>query len=233
MKIDIITGFPGILEAPLNESMIRQGRIKEIVEIELHDLREYTDDKHRTIDDYPYGGGAGMVLKVEPLVLALEEVFKKVPQDNTSIIMPAPKGQKLNQNAITKLSLKENLVFICGHYKGIDERIHEFFPITEVSIGDYILSSGEIGTLVIVDAVVRLLPGVMSDIDSAWTDSFSDHLLDAPCYTRPETFRGKSVPKVLLSGNHKQIEEWIQNKRIEATKKSRPDLYDKYNKTIN
>lgn len=233
MRIDIITGFPKILETPLNESMIRQGRLKEAVEFGLHDLRDYTYDKHHTIDDYPYGGGAGMVLKVEPLVLALEEVFKKYPQDKAQIIMPGPKGQKLDQILVTKLSLKDHLVFICGHYKGIDERIHEFFPITEISIGDYILSSGEVGTLVMIDAIVRLLPGVMSDIDSAWTDSFNDNLLDAPCYTRPETFRGKEVPEVLLSGNHKRIKEWAQKQREQATKNRRPDLYDKYNKSIN
>jgi tRNA (guanine37-N1)-methyltransferase len=233
MRVDIITGFPGILEAPLNESMIRQGRLKKAVEFGVHDLREYTEDKHRTIDDYPYGGGAGMVLKVEPLVLALEDLFSKYPQEKAQIIMPGPKGQKLDQDLSTKLSLKEHLVFICGHYKGIDERIHEFFPITEISIGDYILSSGEIGTLVIVDTIVRLLPSVMSDIDSAWTDSFSDNLMDAPCYTRPENYRNKKVPEILLSGNHKLIEDWIQKKRVELTKKLRPDLYDKYNKTIN
>ncbi|MBN2424335.1 MAG: tRNA (guanosine(37)-N1)-methyltransferase TrmD [Calditrichaceae bacterium] len=228
MHIDIITGFPGILEAPLNESMIRQSQRKNAVNIKLHNLRDFTKDKHKTIDDYPYGGAAGMVLKIEPLILALDAIFEEYSVDESVIIMPSPRGQKLDQEMVTKLSLASHLVFICGHYKGIDERVNDFYPVREISLGDYILSAGEIAVLAMVDSIVRLLPGVMSDIDSAWTDSFNDLLLDAPYYTRPEVFRGKKVPEVLLSGNHKNIDEWRQQQREKITRERRPDLYEKY-----
>ncbi len=232
MRIDIITGFPGILEAPLNESIIKIGRKKKIAEINLHDLRDYTDDRHRTIDDYPYGGGPGMVLKVEPLVRALREVFKEAPEKEARILLPSPRGQRFNHKAAVGLSLEKHLVFLCGHYKGIDQRIHEFFNIDEISIGDYVLSSGEIATLAIVDSVVRLLPGVIKDIESAWSDSFSEELLDAPYYTRPEIYEGKRVPKILLSGNHADIGKWRQEVRERDTRERRPDLYENYQKSI-
>ncbi len=232
MRIDIITGFPKILEEPLNQSIIKIGRQKQIVEIVLHDLRNYTEDRHRTIDDYPYGGGPGMVLKVEPIARALRDIFKTHPEEEADILLTSPRGRTLNQKVATELSLKQHLVFICGHYKGIDERVHELFDISEISIGDYVLSSGEIAALVVVDSVVRLLPGVIKDIESAWSDSFSDHLLDAPYYTRPEVFEEKEVPKVLLSGNHAHIEQWRQKQREAITQKRRPELYKNYLKSI-
>ncbi len=232
MRIDIITGFPKILEEPLNQSIIKIGRQKQIVEIVLHDLRDYTEDRHRTIDDYPYGGGPGMVLKVEPIVRALRDIFKTYPKKEADILLTSPRGRTLNQKVATELSLKEHLIFICGHYKGVDERVHELFDISEISIGDYVLSSGEIATLAIVDSVVRLLPGVIKDIESAWSDSFSDYLLDAPYYTRPEVFENTEVPKVLLSGNHAHIEQWRQKQREAITQKRRPELYKNYLKSI-
>lgn len=232
MRIDIITGFPKILEGPLSESIIKMGRRKNAVDIEIHDLRDFTTDKHRTIDDYPYGGGPGMVLKIEPFYKAMKKIFSNREVNKAHIIMPSPKGRTFTQSVATELSLKEHLVFLCGHYKGIDERIHEFYRIDEISIGDYILSSGEISTLVIIDSIVRLLPGVIKDINSAWTDSFAEDLLDVPYYTRPEEFMGKKVPDVLLSGNHQKIEEWRQEMREKITKERRPDLYRKYLKSI-
>lgn len=231
MRIDIITGFPDIVEAPLNESIIKMGRQKGAVEIVIHNLRDYTDDKHKTIDDYPYGGGPGMVLKVEPIVRALDAVFSDFAPDKANILLPSPRGKMLTQSKVTRYSLQEHLVIICGHYKGIDERVHDFYKIEEISIGDYILSAGEIAALVLVDAIVRLLPGVLKDIDSAWTDSFSDDLLDAPYYTRPADFRGIRVPEVLISGDHQRIEKWRWQKREEITRKRRPDLYEKYSKS--
>ena len=232
MRIDIITGFPGILEAPLNESIIKIGRKKKIVEINLYDLRKYTDDRHRTIDDYPYGGGPGMVLKVEPIVRALRDIFSGTPREEARVLLPSPRGRQFNHKAAVSLSLEKHLIFLCGHYKGIDQRIHEFFEINEISIGDYVLSSGEIAALAIVDSVVRLLPGVIKDIESAWRDSFSEDLLDAPYYTRPEEYEGKSVPKILLSGNHADISNWRQEMREKDTRERRPDLYENYQKSI-
>jgi len=232
MQIDIITGFPKILAGPLNESILRIGQQKGKAKIMLHDLRDYTDDKHRTIDDYPYGGGPGMVLMVEPIVRALRGIFADSDSQKARILLTSPRGRKFDQERAVKLCLDEHLVIVCGHYKGIDERIHDFFEIEEISIGDYVLSSGEAAALVITDAVVRLLPGVIKDIDSAWTDSFNDNLLDAPYYTRPENFENKKVPDVLLSGNHKKIDEWREQKRKEVTKARRPDLYENYKKSI-
>ena len=232
MRIDIITGFPGILKAPLNESIIKIGRKKKIVEINLYDLRDYTDDRHRTIDDYPYGGGPGMVLKVEPMVRALRDIFKETGEKEAQILLPSPRGRRFSHKEAVRLSLKKHLVFLCGHYKGIDQRIHEFFDIHEISVGDYVLSSGEIAALAMVDSVVRLLPGVIKDIESAWSDSFSEDLLDAPYYTRPESFEGKAVPKILLSGNHADIGKWRQEMREKDTRERRPDLYENYQKSI-
>lgn len=232
LRIDIVTGFPAMLESVLNESMIKKGRDNNAVSIHLHDLRNYTDDKHRTIDDYPYGGGPGMVLKVEPFIRCLEKIKKETEFDKAKIILMTPRGEKFSQKKAVQFCLEEHLIFLCGHYKGIDERIHDYCEISELSIGDYILSSGEISALVVVDSIVRLLPGVLKDIDSAWTDSFSDYLLDAPYYTRPEEFEGFKIPEVLKTGDHKKIEQWREQKKIEVTKKIRPDLYKKYLKTI-
>lgn len=217
-----------MLQGPLNESILRIAQKKGLAEILVHDLRDYTDDRHKTIDDYPYGGGPGMVLMVEPMVRALRDVFKDTDENKARILLTSPRGRLLTQKAATRLSLDEHLVILCGHYKGIDERVHDFFEIEEISIGDYVLSAGEVAALVIVDSVVRLLPGVIKDIDSAWTDSFNDCLLDAPYYTRPEKFEGKTVPEVLLSGHHKKIADWRLQIREKITKERRPDLYEKY-----
>jgi len=232
MNIDVISGFPQIVQEPLNQSMIKIGRRNGVVQIRIHDLRDFTTDRHKTIDDYPYGGGPGMVLKIEPVVKALDAVFESLDPKKAKVIMPTPRGIPLTQELITKLSLQDHLVFVCGHYKGIDERVHAFYEIEEISIGDFILSSGEIAALVIIDAVIRLLPGVLKDIDSAWTDSFTDYLLDVPYYTRPEDFRGVRVPEVLLTGNHAAIDRWRQEQRETTTRERRPDLYKKYRKNI-
>jgi tRNA (guanine37-N1)-methyltransferase len=232
LRIDLVTGFPAMLETILNESMIKKGRDNKAVTINVHNLRDYTEDRHKTIDDYPYGGGPGMVLKIEPFVRCLEKINETADVSKAEVILMTPRGKTFTQKDATKLTLKKHLVFLCGHYKGIDERIYDFCKINEISIGDYILSSGEISALVVVDAVVRLLPGVLKDIDSAWTDSFTDYLLDSPYYTRPEAFRDISVPQVLVTGNHEKIENWRMEEKKKITKKNRPDLYKKYLKTL-
>lgn len=232
LRIDLVTGFPDMLETVLNESMIKKGRDNKAVTIHLHNLRDYTEDKHKTIDDYPYGGGPGMVLKIEPFVRCLEKINEQADTSNAEIILMTPRGKIFTQKEATKLTLKKHLIFLCGHYKGIDERIYDFCKINEISIGDYILSSGEISSLVVVDTIVRLMPGVLKDINSAWTDSFSDYLLDSPCFTRPEDYRGIKVPEVLVTGNHEKIEKWRSDQKKKITKKNRPDLYKKYLKSI-
>jgi tRNA (guanine37-N1)-methyltransferase len=232
MQIDIITAFPKMVSLPLQESIVGRAISKNLVCINTHDLRDWTDDKHHTIDDTPYGGGAGMVYKVEPLYKCLTEIIENTESDNREIILTSPRGEVFDQEKAIKLSLIDHLVIICGHYKGIDQRIKAFFPIRELSIGDYIISGGEIPATVLVDAVVRLLPGVLSDIDSALTDSFNDYLLDCDYYTRPEKYRGIAVPEVLLSGDHKKIENWRIEQKEKITQKQRPDLYKKYIKKI-
>ncbi len=230
MQIDIITAFPKMVSAPLRESIVGRAISKNLVCIYTHDLRDWTEDKHRTIDDAPYGGGAGMVYKIEPLYKCLKEIFENSESENREIILTSPRGEIFDQGKAIKLSLIDHLIIICGHYKGIDQRIKSFFPMKEMSIGDFILSGGEIPAVVMIDAMVRLLPGVLSDIDSAMTDSFNDYLLDCDYYTRPEEFKGITVPKVLLSGDHKKIEDWRLEQRENITQKQRPDLYKKYDK---
>lgn len=232
MQIDIITAFPQIVTEPLQQSIIKRAQQNNIVTINVHDLRKWAKDRHKTIDDAPYGGGAGMIFKIEPLYDCLSEICEGDSEGKVKILLTSPRGEKLSQEKATKLSIKESLIIICGHYKGVDERIKLFFPIEEISIGDFVLSGGEIPALAIVDAVVRLLPGTISDIDSAWTDSFSENLLDCDYYTRPESFNGERVPVVLLSGDHSKISEWREKKRIEITKNNRPDLYIKYKEEL-
>ena len=232
MQIDIITAFPKMVSLPLRESIVGRAISKNLVRIITHDLRDWTDDKHQTIDDTPYGGGAGMVYKVEPLYKCLTEILENTESDNREIILTSPRGAVFDQEKAIKLSLIEHLVIICGHYKGIDQRIKAFFPVRELSIGDYILSGGEIPAVVFVDAVVRLLPGVIGDIDSAMTDSFNDYLLDCDYYTRPERYNGIAVPEILLTGDHKKIEDWRLKQKETITQKQRPDLYKKYIKKI-
>jgi tRNA (guanine37-N1)-methyltransferase len=229
MIIDVITAFPSIVKPPLEQSIIKRAVQGEIVKINIHDLRNWTRDKHQTIDDTPYGGGAGMVFKVEPLYDCLSELTKK-SETEPAVYLTSPRGEVLDQNLSVKLSLKKHIILISARYKGVDERIKQFFEIEEISIGDYVISGGELATLVIIDSIVRLLPGAISDIDSAWSDSFNDNLLDCNYYTRPEIFKGYSVPSVLLSGDHKKISEWRHKERVEITRKCRPDMYEKYKK---
>jgi tRNA (guanine37-N1)-methyltransferase len=222
MRIDIVTGFPKLLRSPLNESIIRQAKRKKLVQIRVHDLRSYTHDKHHTIDDTPYGGGAGMILKPEPIFECIESLQQKRNYDE--VIFLTADGETLNQNIANELSLKKNLILLCGHYKGVDERVRETLVTREISIGDYVLTGGELPALVLVDAVVRLIPGVLGDSESLLTDSFQDGLLDCPQYTKPSTYRSLSVPAVLLSGNHQAIERWRHQQRIERTRQRRKKM---------
>jgi tRNA (guanine37-N1)-methyltransferase len=222
MRIDILTGLPKLLESPLQESILRRAQDKGKVELFVHDLRDYTHDKHKTIDDSPYGGGAGMVLKPEPVFECVEKLKEDRPYDE--VILLAADGQQLTQPLANELSLKQNLILICGHYKGVDERVRETLVTRAVSIGDYVLTGGELAAAVVVDAVVRLVPGVLNDSESALSDSFQDGLLGAPHYTRPPDYRGMKVPDVLLSGNHCDIERWRQEQRLHRTQDRRSDL---------
>jgi len=231
MIIDVITAFPMMVSGPLQNSMIGRAVKQGLTRINVHDLRDWTRDRHRTIDDTPYGGGAGMIYKVEPLYDCLKDLTKNAGE-NVKIILTSPQGQLFSQTEAVKSSLLEHIIIICGHYKGVDERIKKFFPIDEISIGDFILSGGEIPALALIDAIVRLIPGVLGDIDSAFTDSFSDGLLDCDYYTRPENFKGEKVPEVLLSGDHRKIDGWRQKRREELTRTKRPDVYERYLKEI-
>lgn len=222
MRIDIVSGVPKILRSPLQESIIKQAKKKKLVEISIHDLREYAHDKHRMIDDKPYGGGAGMILKPEPIFECIESLRKKRSYDE--IIYVTADGEKFTQKVANDLSLKKNLLFLCGHYKGVDERVRKALVTREISLGDYVLTGGELAALVIVDAVVRLIPGVLGDGESLLTDSFQDNLLDAAWYTRPAEYRGMKVPDELLSGDHKKIERWRSEKRLKKTRERRKDL---------
>ncbi|MCJ7508445.1 MAG: tRNA (guanosine(37)-N1)-methyltransferase TrmD [candidate division Zixibacteria bacterium] len=222
MKIDILTIFPKMVEFPLKQSLIGRALEKGIVEIKIQDIRDFAKDKHATVDDVPFGGGSGMVMKMEPLTLALESVLDSSVQSR--IVLTTAQGRRFDQKKAKELSLEKHLVIICGHYKGIDERIKELFPIEEISIGDYVLTGGEFASLVIVDAVVRLIPGVLGDFESAQADSFLEGILGYPEYTRPKEFRGKEVPEILLSGDHKKIRLWRREKALRKTLETRPEL---------
>jgi tRNA (guanine37-N1)-methyltransferase len=219
MRVDIITGLPKLLESPLQESILKRAQNKEIVKIIVHDLRAYTYDKHNTIDDAPYGGGAGMVLKPEPFFECVEAL--KVQRQYDEIIFLAADGEVFTQKIATQLSLKNNLMLLCGHYKGVDQRVREVLATREISIGDYVLTGGELAAVVVIDAVIRLIPGVLNDGESALTDSFQDGMLGCPQYTRPAEYRGMAIPDVLLSGNHLEIEQWRQEQREQRTKRLR------------
>jgi len=222
MQIDILTLFPEMFEGPFNYSILKRAKEKGLVMINLYNIRQWTIDKHHTVDDYAYGGGAGMVMMAEPIVRCIEDLKSKRCYDE--IIYLSPDGDLLNQGLANQFSIKQNLLFLCGHYKGIDERIREHFITREVSIGDYVISGGEMAAMVLTDAIVRLLPGVLNDETSALSDSFQDHLLSPPVYTRPADFRGLCVPDILLSGNDKEIAAWRHEMSIERTRKRRPDL---------
>ncbi len=225
MRIDILTVLPSLLESPFGDSIVKRAKEKGHVEIHVHSLRDFTEDSHRTVDDYPYGGGAGMVLLAGPISKAIEKL--KSERNYDEIIYLTPDGETLNQGIVNQLSLHKNLLFLCGHYKGIDDRIRQIYITKEISIGDYVLTGGELAAAVICDAIIRLLPGVIGDETSALTDSFQDHLLAPPVFTRPEEFKGLKVPDVLLKGNHADIEKWRFEQAIERTKNRRPDLLDK------
>lgn len=222
MRIDIITALPELLTGPLDHSIIKRARQKGLAEIHIHNLRDYAYDKHRTIDDYPFSGGGGMVMMVEPIDLALEDLKSKVGYDE--IIFTTPDGELFNQSQANRLSCLKNLVILCGHYKGVDQRVREHLVTKEISIGDYVLTGGELAAAVIVDAIVRLLPGAISDEESALTDSFQDNLLAPPLYTRPAEYKGWKVPDILLSGNDREIENWKMDQAIERTQRLRPGL---------
>lgn len=224
MRIDIITALPQIVEGPLDQSILHRAQEKGLAEVHVHDLRAFTTDKHRQVDDYPYGGGAGMVLKPEPIFAAVEYIAEEAEGEPDEIIFLTPDGDVFDQPMANTLSLKNHLVLIAGHYKGIDQRVRDVLVTREISIGDYVLSGGELPALVLVDAVVRLVPGVLGDAQSALSDSFQEDLLDAPTYTRPAIFRGMEVPSVLRSGDHSRIAEWREKERRRKTTRRRPDL---------
>lgn len=226
MIIHVITAFPSLLNGPLDESIIKRSREKQLVEIYIHDLRQYSTDKHHRIDDYPYGGGPGMILKPEPIFSCIESVLETYQIREPNLIFLTPQGQKYTQLKAKELSKKDHLIFFCGHYKGVDERVREYWKMDEISIGDYVLTGGELPALVVIDSVIRLIPGAISDLDSAKTDSFYQNMLDCPYYTRPEVFRGMPVPEVLLSGHHAEIEKWRKNEALKHTLTVRPDLID-------
>jgi tRNA (guanine37-N1)-methyltransferase len=222
MHIDILTVLPELLESPLQHSMMKRAQEKGLLTVQVHQLRKWAVNEYGQVDDYQYGGGAGMVMMPEPLAKAIEELSAERKYDE--IIFLTPDGEILDQKTANSLSMKENLLLICGHYKGIDERIRQQFVTKEISIGDYVLSGGELAAAVLVDAIGRLLPGVLNDETSALFDSFQDNLLAPPVYTRPEDFRGWKVPDILMSGDHRKIEEWRQEQSLQRTKERRPDL---------
>jgi len=222
MRFDIITVLPSLLESPFAHSILQRAQKKGIAEIHVHNLRDYAVNKQKSVDDYPYGGGSGMVMQIEPFALCIERL--KSEREYDDIIYMTPDGVTLNQGIANDLSTKENIIILCGHYKGIDQRIRDLFVTKEISIGDYVLSGGELPAAIVVDAVVRLIPGVLSDETSALSDSFQDGLLDAPIYTRPAEWRGLRVPDILLSGNEAKINEWRDEQQLSRTRERRPDL---------
>lgn len=222
MRIDVITVLPELLESPLSHSIMKRAQDKGLLEVHIHQLRQWAVNEYGQVDDYQYGGGAGMVMMCEPLASAIEQLKKERHYDE--IIYLTPDGQTLEQKMANRLSLQENLMLICGHYKGIDERIREHYITLEISIGDYVLSGGELAAAVLIDAVGRLIPGVLNDETSALTDSFQDNLLSPPVYTRPADFRGWKVPEILLSGDPKKVDEWRHQQAVKRTEERRPDL---------
>lgn len=222
MRIDILTILPDLLQGPFSDSIMKRAQDKGHLELAIHDIRAFTKNKHNKVDDYQYGGGAGMVMTIEPIALLIEDL--KSEREYDEIIYMTPDGVLLEQSTANELSLKGNLMILCGHYKGVDERIREHYITREISIGSYVLSGGELGAAVLVDSVVRLIPGVLNDETSALTDSFQDDLLSPPVYTRPPEYNGWKVPEVLLSGDFGKIEAWRETKALERTQKRRPDL---------
>ena len=224
MRIDILTLFPEVCRAPLSESMMKRAQESGVLDLRIHNLRDWTTDKHHVVDDAPFGGGQGMVMKAEPIFAAVEELKSKIPNRKSKIILMSPTGRRFDQQMATEFSGESHLIIICGHYEGVDHRVIEHLVDAEISIGDYVLTNGAIAAVVFVDAIVRLLPGVLGHEQSAADDSFSGGLLEGPQYTRPSDFRGWKVPDVLLSGNHAQIAAWRKEQALKRTERDRPDL---------
>lgn len=224
MRFDIITVLPALLESPFAHSILQRAQKKGIAEIVVHNLRDYATNKQKSVDDYQYGGGSGMVMSIEPFAACIEKLQAERTYDE--IIFMSPDGVTLNQTTANELSIKKNIIILCGHYKGIDQRIRDIFVTREISVGDYVLSGGELPAAIVVDAVVRLIPGVLNDETSALSDSFQGELLDAPVFTRPADWRGHKVPDVLLSGHEAKINEWRHEQAMERTQQRRPDLLE-------
>ncbi len=226
MRVDIITLFPSMFQGPFEESMIKRARESGVLEINIHDLREFTHNRHRTVDDAPFGGGAGMVMKIEPILEALEFLKREVSL-SSRVMFLSPQGQILTQDKAKKLAQEKNLILLCGHYEGVDERVREHLIDEEISIGDYVLTGGEVAAMVLVEVIIRMIPGVVGKEESVKKDSFYDSFLDYPQYTRPAEFKGWKVPQVLLKGNHQAIEKWRREKMLERTWRRRPELLKK------
>ncbi len=224
MRIDIITCLPEILKGPLDQSILKRAIEKGLVEICVHNLREFADNKHKSVDDYAYGGKAGMVLMIEPIDNCIQAL--KTERDYDEVVYMSPDGQKFQQRMANDLSLSKNIILLCGHYKGVDERVREHLITREISIGDYVLSGGELAAAIVADSIIRLLPGVLSNESSALTDSFQDGIIAPPVYTRPSEYKGLKIPEVLLSGNEKLIEDWMIEQSEVRTKSRRPELLD-------
>ena len=222
MRIDILTIFPEMFDGPFSHSIVKRAKEKGLVDIHLHNIRDYATDKHRRVDDYPFGGGAGMVMMIEPVLNCIEGLKKD--RDYDEIIFMTPDGEKFDQPIANQLSILKNIILLCGHYKGIDERLREHVITREISIGDYVLSGGELAAAIVTDSIVRILPGVLGDETSALSDSFQDGLLSPPVYTRPADYKGWKVPGILLSGHDRKITEWHHEQALERTRKRRPDL---------
>lgn len=225
MRIDILTIFPEIFDGPFSQSMLKRAQEKKIVELHIHNIRDYSTDKQKSVDDYAFGGGAGMVMMIQPI----EDLILKLKSERSydEILYMTPDAKVWNQQSANHLSMSDNLIILCGHYKGVDQRIRDHYITREISIGDYVLTGGELAAAVVVDSVVRLIPGVLSDETSALTDSHQDGLLSPPVYTRPANHNGWTVPEILLSGNTRKVEEWREEKALERTQKIRPDLLEK------
>lgn len=224
MRIDIITVLPELLKSPFEVSILKRAIANGLVEVHIHNLRDYSTNAYKQIDDYQYGGGAGMVMMIEPIDKCISEL--KAERDYDEVIYLTPDGKTFNQSTANELSLKENIIILCGHYKGVDQRVRDHFITSEISIGDFVLSGGELGAALVCDAVIRLLPGVLGDETSALTDSFQDNLLAPPIYTRPAEYKGWKVPDILTSGNTPKIEEWREDQALKRTQERRPDLLE-------
>ena len=224
MRLDIITCLPELFDGPMNQSIVKRSIDKSLVDIQIHNLRDYSTDKHKKVDDYAFGGGAGMVLTIEPIDKCISKL--KEARNYDEVIYLTPDGKTFNQSVANCLSLNENLILLCGHYKGVDQRVRDHLVTQEISIGDYVLSGGELAAMVLADSLIRLIPGVLNDESSALSDSFQDNLLAPPVYTRPAEYKGWGVPEILTSGHEAKVEEWRNEKALERTKERRPDLLD-------